>query len=222
MELTVDNGTQFDSEAFKEFCMQMGTKICSASVRHPQSNGLVKRANGIILQGIYKRLHGRPKGKWVKELTSVIWSHNTSKSRATKFTPFKLLFREEAVLLEELTHKSPRVTLASNKVEAQEDEQLTKDLIEEVRCQAVNNLCLYQDETIRWRNKKVNPRQIITGDMVLIRKQNTKMAVKLQPKWLGPYLATQTTRQGAFTLQDSEGNKLPHTWNIDDLRKFYP
>jgi hypothetical protein len=65
-------------------------------------------------------------------LTSVIWSHNTSESRATKFSPFKLLFGEEVVLLEELIHKSPRVTLVSNRVEAQEDKQLTKDLIEEV------------------------------------------------------------------------------------------
>ena len=86
-ELTVDNRTQFDNEVFKEFCMQIGTKLCFASVRHPQSNGLIERANGIILQGILRRLHGRPKGKWAEELTSVIWSHNTSESRATKFTP---------------------------------------------------------------------------------------------------------------------------------------
>jgi hypothetical protein len=86
----------------------------------------------------------------------------------------------------------------------------------------VNNLRLYQDETIRWRKKNVNLHQIIIGNMVLIRKQNTKMARKLQPKCLSPYLATQTTRQGAFTMQDSEGNKLPHTWTIDDLRKLYP
>jgi hypothetical protein len=58
-------------------------------------------------------LHGRPKEKWAGEVTSVIWSHNTSKSRATKFTPFKLLFRE-AILLEELTHKSPRVTFTKD------------------------------------------------------------------------------------------------------------
>ena len=87
-------------------------KLCFASVRHPQSNGLVERANGIILQGISRRLHGRPKGKWVEELASAIWSHNTNESRATKFTPLKLLFGEEAVLLEEITYKSPRVTLA--------------------------------------------------------------------------------------------------------------
>ena len=94
--------------------MQIGTKLCFTSVRHPQSNGLVERANDIILQGISRRLHGRPKGKWAEELTSVIWSHNTTESRATNFTPFKLLLREEAILPEELTHKSPRVTFAKD------------------------------------------------------------------------------------------------------------
>ena len=107
----MENGTQFDSEVFKDFYMQIGTKVCFALIRHPQSNGLVERANGIILQGISKRLQGRPKGKWAEELTSVVWSHNTSESRATKFTPFKLLFGEEAVLPDELTYKSPRVTI---------------------------------------------------------------------------------------------------------------
>jgi IS30 family transposase len=46
--ITVDNGTQFDAEAFKELCDQISTKIHFASVRHPESNGLVERANGIM------------------------------------------------------------------------------------------------------------------------------------------------------------------------------
>jgi hypothetical protein len=47
--ITVDNGTQFDAKTFKDFCDQIGMKIHFASVRHPESNGLVKRANGIIM-----------------------------------------------------------------------------------------------------------------------------------------------------------------------------
>jgi transposase InsO family protein len=43
--ITVDNGTQFDAETFKDFCDRIGTKIHFASVRHPESNGLVERAN---------------------------------------------------------------------------------------------------------------------------------------------------------------------------------
>ena len=39
--LTVDNGTQFDSEVFRNFCFQIGTKLHFGSVRHPESNGQV-------------------------------------------------------------------------------------------------------------------------------------------------------------------------------------
>jgi IS30 family transposase len=43
--LIVDNGKQFDSKKFKEFCISIGTKIAFASVYHPESNGAVERAN---------------------------------------------------------------------------------------------------------------------------------------------------------------------------------
>ena len=46
------------------------------------------------------------KGKGVEELPKVVWSHNTIASRAMGFTPFKLLYGEEAMLLEEAKHKS--------------------------------------------------------------------------------------------------------------------
>jgi hypothetical protein len=61
--ITVDNRTQFDVEAFKEFCDQIGTKIHFASVRHPESNGLVERANDIIMTGIMKLIFNQPREK---------------------------------------------------------------------------------------------------------------------------------------------------------------
>jgi hypothetical protein len=61
--ITMDNGTQFDAKTFKDFCNQIGTKIHFASVRHPESNGLVKRANGIIMTGRMKLIFNQPRGK---------------------------------------------------------------------------------------------------------------------------------------------------------------
>jgi transposase InsO family protein len=71
--ITVDNRTQFDAEAFKEFCGQIGMKIHFASVRHPESNGLIERANGIIMTGIMKLIFNQPRGKWPDELIKVVW-----------------------------------------------------------------------------------------------------------------------------------------------------
>ena len=70
--ITVDNGTQFDAETFKKICGQIGTKIHFASVRHPESNGLVERANKIIITGIMKSIFNLPKGKWPDELVKVV------------------------------------------------------------------------------------------------------------------------------------------------------
>ena len=72
----------------------MGVKIAFASVYHLESNGAVERANGIILSAISKTLFNLSKGKWAEELQKVVWSHNTIVSRATGFTPFKLLYGE--------------------------------------------------------------------------------------------------------------------------------
>ena len=98
--LTVVNGKQFDSDKFKEFCRSIGTKIAFASVYHPKSNGAVERANRVIFLAISKTLFNLRKGKWVEELPKVVWSHNTTVSRTIGFTPFKLLYGGEAMLLE--------------------------------------------------------------------------------------------------------------------------
>ena len=60
-DLMVDNGKQFDSQLFKEFCRSIGTKLMFASVYHPQSNGDVERANGVIFTSIKKCLFDQKK-----------------------------------------------------------------------------------------------------------------------------------------------------------------
>nr|ABF95942.1 retrotransposon protein, putative, unclassified, expressed [Oryza sativa Japonica Group] len=42
-----------------DYCIRLGVKICFASVSHPQSNGQVERANGIVLQGIKTRVYDK-------------------------------------------------------------------------------------------------------------------------------------------------------------------
>jgi IS30 family transposase len=65
----VDNGTHFDAVMFKDFCDQIGTKIHFASIRHPESNGLVEIANGIIMTGIMKLIFIN----WFYSFQTIIW-----------------------------------------------------------------------------------------------------------------------------------------------------
>jgi transposase InsO family protein len=150
--ITVDNGTQFDAEDFKKFYDQIGTKIHFASVRHPESNGLVERANGIIMIGIMKLIFNQPRGKCPEELIKVVWSHNTTVSRSTGFTSFKLLFGDEAITPEEAKAGLIRTTASA---EDEADYHVAKDTIEGTRLQAMENINKYQAETIKWRDRKV-------------------------------------------------------------------
>jgi hypothetical protein len=216
--ITVDNGTQFDAETFKEFCDQIGTKIHFASIRHLESNRLVERANGIIMTGVMKQIVNQPRGKWPDELIKVVWSHNTTMSRSIGFTPFKLLFGDKAITLEEAKAGSIR-TVASAEDEA--DYHVTKDTIEGTKLQAVENINKYQAETIKWRNRKVRLKNIKPGHLVLRRVANPDTVGKLQQKWEGPFLVVSSSRPGSYRLKDMDDNDIPRSWNADELRRYY-
>jgi transposase InsO family protein len=216
--ITVDNGTQFDAETFKDFCDQIGTNIHFASVRHPESNGLVERANGIIMTGIMKLIFNQPRGKWLDELIKVVWSHNTTISRSIGFTPFKLLFGDEAITPEEAKAGSIRTTTPA---EDEADYHVAKDTIEGTRLQAVENINKYQAETIKWRDRKVRLKDIKPGHLVLRRLANPDRVGKLQLKWEGPFLVVSSSRPGSYRLKDMDGNDIPRSWNADELRRYY-
>jgi hypothetical protein len=216
--ITVDNGTQFDAETFKVFYDQIGTKIHFASVRHPESKGLVERANVIIMMGIMKLIFNQPKGKCPDELIKVVWSHNTTISRSTGFTPLKLLFGDEAITPEEAKAGSIRTT-ASTEVEA--DYHIAKVTIEGIRLQAVENINKYQDETIKWRDRKVRLKNIKQGHLVLRSVANPDTVGKLQLKWEGPFLVVSSSRPGSYKLKDMDGNDITRSWNADELRRYY-
>jgi hypothetical protein len=79
--IITDNGTNFTSKEFKNYCESMAIKLKFASVAHPKTNGQVKKANGLICNGIKMRLLApleKAKHACVDELPSVIWSLRTT------------------------------------------------------------------------------------------------------------------------------------------------
>ena len=54
--IITDNGSNFTADEVKTWCGKMGIKLDYASVYHPQTNGQVEHANGLIMSGIKPRL----------------------------------------------------------------------------------------------------------------------------------------------------------------------
>jgi hypothetical protein len=136
------------------------------------------------MTGIMKLIFNQLRGKWPNELIKVVWSHNTTVSRSTGFTPFKLIFGDEAITPEEAKTGSIRTTTSA---EDEADYQITKDTIEGTMLQAIEHINKYQAETIRWRDRKVRLKNIKPGYLVLQRVANPDTVGKMQLKWEGPF-----------------------------------
>nr|GEY85857.1 reverse transcriptase domain-containing protein [Tanacetum cinerariifolium] len=70
-EIILDNGKQFADNPFKDWCDKLNITQRFALVKHPQSNGLVERANRSLREGIKARL-GEGNKNWVEELPHVL------------------------------------------------------------------------------------------------------------------------------------------------------
>ena len=92
-----DNGRQFDSQGFREFCSDLGIKNQFSSPGHPQANGQTEVTNRTLLKIIKTKLD-EAKGAWPEELPSVMWAYRTTAKTPTGETPFRLIYDTEAVI----------------------------------------------------------------------------------------------------------------------------
>jgi hypothetical protein len=167
--IITDNGTNFTSKEFKIYYEIMGIKLKFTSVAHPKTNGQVKKANGLICNGIKKRLLGpleKAKHAWVDELPSVLWSLRTTPNAVTQEIPFFLVHSAEAVLPIEITYEAPRI-MAYNKTTSTEALQDDVDALDEARDVALARATQHQQNLRNYHTSRVRPRSFMVGDVVL-------------------------------------------------------
>jgi transposase InsO family protein len=222
--IITDNGTQFTGRKFLDFFEDHHIRVDWAAVAHPMPNGQVERANGMILQGlkprIYNDLHkfGR---RWMKELPSVVWSLRITPSRATGFTLFFLVYGAEAILPTDLEYGSPR-TRAYDDQSNRTNREDSLDQLEEARDMTLLHLARYQQSLRRYHARGVRSRDLQVGDLVLRLRQDARGRHKLTPPWEGPFIIAKVLKPGTYKLANSQGEVYNNTWNIRQLRRFYP
>jgi transposase InsO family protein len=128
-------GSPFTAIEFRNWAQDCGISIDFASVAHPEANGQVERASGLILAGLKLRLYEELEdygSKWIEELPKVVWGLRTQVSRATGYSPFFLVYGSEAVLPIDLIWTSPKIE-QYEEGEAEHTQRLELDSAEEVR-----------------------------------------------------------------------------------------
>ncbi|RDX62670.1 Tf2-9, partial [Mucuna pruriens] len=104
-KIVFDNGTQFASRA--------------------------EAANKVILRGLRRCLE-EAKGRWVEELSQVLWLYHTTPHSTTNETHFLLTFCTEAVIPIEIGESSPRTTFFEQG-ENEQELRANLDMLQEVR-----------------------------------------------------------------------------------------
>ncbi|XP_064992463.1 uncharacterized protein LOC103998586 [Musa acuminata AAA Group] len=220
--IITDNGPQFAGRRFREFCAGHGIQLRFSSVAHPQTNGLAEVTNRSILDGLKRRVSAA-QSIWADELPSVLWSLRTTPKAATRESPYSLTFGTEAVLPPEMAVATLRTRSYDEEV-SNEGLRASLDVLEERRADAHLKALSYQRAVARVYNKKVRPRPIKLGDLVLRKAEVSdpaRVRGKLAPKWEGPYRVAKTVRPGTYRLTTMNGSPLPRTWNIWNLKKFF-
>ncbi|GKE71796.1 reverse transcriptase domain-containing protein [Tanacetum coccineum] len=100
-EIISDNGKQFRDNPFKDWWEKLCIQQHFASVKHPQTNELVERANRSLGEGIKARL-GKDNKNWIEEISHVLWAHRTMVKSSHGDTPFSLTYGTEAVIPTEI------------------------------------------------------------------------------------------------------------------------
>jgi transposase InsO family protein len=222
--IITDNGSQFTGRKFLEFCDKYHIRVDWVAVAHPQTNGQVEQANGMILQGLKPRIFdklNKSGRKWLQELPVVMWSLRTTPSRATGFTPFFLVYGAEAVLSTDLEYGSHRVRGydEGTNQRARED---SLDQLDEVRTVALMHSTRYRQALRRYLARKIQRRDFNEGDLVLRLRQDNRGRHKLSPPWEGPYVVVKVLKPGTYKLANEDGEELTNAWTIQQLGRFYP
>jgi IS30 family transposase len=110
--IITDLGVAFTGSVFWDFCQDNLIDVYYSSVAHPQCNGQVERANGMVLQALKDHIYDDASNYptwWLAELPHVIWGLRTQVSSTTGFSPFFLVYESEVVLPIDVAFGAPRI-----------------------------------------------------------------------------------------------------------------
>ncbi|KAI5392901.1 hypothetical protein KIW84_060167 [Lathyrus oleraceus] len=95
------------------------------------------------------------------------------------------------------------------------------DLVEEIRSEAALRETTLKQKIALRHDAKVIKREFQVGTLVLRRNQKNPREGKLAANWEDPYRVRDKTSNGAYYLENLQGEQLARPWNAEKLRQYY-
>ena len=201
--LISDIGLQFNSKSFKRYCCDLGITNRYSTPVYPQGNGQAEAVNKVIVNGFKKRLDDA-KGKWVEELSCVLWTYLTTLRRSTGETPFSMTYGAEVIIPLETGFSTLR-TSSFNSSDNNGLLEKSLDFIEEKKESVIIQLAYYQHKPKQGYDVNVKLRPLAPGDSMLrnvLSIAKNPAWRKLGSNWEGSYRITSVTSIRAYFLED--------------------
>jgi hypothetical protein len=163
----------------------------------------------MILDRLKKRLYdekSKKGGKWINEISSVVWGLRTQPSNATGQSSFFLVYESEAILPADVMWQSLRLEMYEEG-EADDARHPELDSAEEVRCNVLLQSAHYLQRIRCYHDQNIQQRSFNVGDLVLHRIQDKIGLHKLNSRWEGPFIVLKVTRLGSYHFNGFEFEK---------------
>ncbi|MCO5608747.1 hypothetical protein L7F22_062962 [Adiantum nelumboides] len=223
LEIVSDNGPRFRRGLLIEVCEVLKISHRHSTPYYPQSNGLVEKANGIIAGIIRKMVESKPK-HWDNFLDGAIWAYRTTYRDATQFTPFHLVYGQEALQPIELNIPTIKLT---GRQEQNNDEAWIDRLLNLVELEWKREAAYhcYEKKALHLKdklNEGIKDKQIKEKSLVL-RYNNAldnRFDAKFERRWEGPFIVKKAFTGGYYQLMDLNGKEHPRKVNGYQLKLY--
>jgi hypothetical protein len=184
MKLLTDQGSNFMSEFFKSVTEMFGITKLNTSPYHPQTDGLVERFNGTLLNMISSYVNSG-QTDWDVHLSSCVYAYNNAVHPATGETPFYLMHLRHNNMPIDLNYEQPK----SHLMEVPDYKTLMQERMQLAWQKAGLKIKYNQEEYKEAYDKKAKDHDLKIGDLVYLNKPEPKkgLSPKLQRPYKGPY-----------------------------------
>jgi transposase InsO family protein len=190
-----DQGANFESSLISELCKLVGTRKIRTTPYHPQGNGQCERFNSTLIS-MLGTLPPDCKTSWPQYVSTMTHAYNCTKSNATGFSPFFLMFGRKPVLpIDLLFGQKNSEENKSHQKYVQELEKKLKWAYEKAQQHREKEQNRHADR----HNRKVKCAKLEKGDVVLLKREVFKGKHKIQDKW----------QNELYEIVGSVGNNLP-------------
>ena len=179
--ILTDQGANFESAVFANLCTLWHIKKSRTTSYHPATNGACERVNQTLKRGLQKLLNEKNLTEWDSLLPYLCFAYNTSVHASNSFTPFFLMFGQEAhVPTDILNGRAPG------------ENPETPASFALSQCKNLENTCSFVRNHLRTSQKRMKERYDLgvnrkiyrPGDKVRVRlKARQAKASKLRSPW---------------------------------------